>query len=430
MVATTAVLEGGLEASVQIENRSQLMFLLTEAAEMEHSIMCCYLFALFSLKTDTSEGLTDAQLASIRRWRRLIRQISIEEMLHLGSVCNLLTAVGGSPELRRLNLPASPRAYGASFKLQLNCFSMETLEEFIAIERPVFEADDAKARVRSLPSKSRRLSDIFSSERSYDTQGRLYRGIEDGIRYLAQKYGERGLFIGPPDSQTTVQHFPTLTHLVPVTDLASAMASLKVIVEQGEGAPRDTADSHYSKFVSIREDFKNLLAEDPAFEPARPVISNPYAQFPSDMSPTAEINIVEEEATADISNFFDGCYEMLVQMLTRLFVHGDESPDQLVRLAKITEGLMIEVLQPVGSALTQLPAGPSFPGLNAGPGFRLSRGAAISPHSEAAWAVFRERMQELGAYCRFLEAVAEAPPVLTRVRAAIAKYAELLKVDD
>jgi len=405
------------------------MFLLTEAAEMEHGIMCCYLFALFSLKTDTSEGLTETQLASIRRWRRLIRQISVEEMLHLGSVCNILTAVGGSPELRRPNLPASPRAYGATFKLQLNRFSMETLEQFIAIERPV-ETGDGRARSRPLPSSSRRLSDIFSSERAYDTQGRLYRGIEDGIRYLAQKYGERGLFIGPPEAQTTAEHFPALTDLIPVTDLDSAMASLKIIVEQGEGAPRDTADSHYSKFVSIWEDFKRLLAEDPDFEPARPVISSPFAQFPSDMSPSAEINIVEDEATADISNFFDGCYELLVQMLTRLFVHGDEQHDQLVRLATITEGLMIEVLQPLGSALTQLPAGPSFPGLNAGPGFRLSRGSGISPHSEPAWAVFHERLKELGAYCRFLESVAEAPPVLTRVRAGIGKYADQLKVAD
>jgi hypothetical protein len=417
-----------LESSIQIENRSQLIFLLTEAAEMEHGIMCCYLFALFSLKTGTSEGLTEAQLTSIRRWRRLILEISIEEMLHLGSVCNILTAVGGSP---RPNLPASPRAYGASFKLQLNRFSVETLEQFIAIERPVFETEQAKGKVRSLPPTSRhRLSDIFSSERTYDTQGRLYRGIEDGIRYLAQKYGQPGLFIGPPEAQTTAQHFPTLTDLIPVTDLASAMASLKVIVEQGEGAPRESVDSHYSKFVSISEEFRNLLAEDPGFEPSRPVMSNPYAQFPADMDPGAEINIVEEEATADVSNFFDGCYEMLVQMLTRLFVHGDESAEQLFRLAEITEGLMMQVLQPVGSALTQLPAGPTYGGLNAGPGFRLSRGAVISPHADTAWAVFRERMLELAAYCRFLEAVAEAPPVLSRVRVAIEKYADLLKTTD
>jgi hypothetical protein len=421
-------MEGGLETSVQIENRSQLIFLLTEAAEMEHGIMCCYLFALFSLKTDTSEGVTDAQLGSIRRWRRLIREISIEEMLHLGSVCNVLTAVGGSPELRRPNLPASPRAYGATFKLQLARFSMETLEQFIAIERPI--PDDVSARSRSLPKTSRRLSDIFSSERAYDTQGRLYRGIEDGLRYLAQKYGERGLFIGPPEAQTTSEHFSSLSQLIPVTDLASAMASLKVIVEQGEGAPRDTADSHYSKFVSIAEDFKRLLAEDPSFEPARPVISSPYAQYPSDMSPTAEINIVEDEATADIANFFDGCYELLVQMLARLFVHGGEPPEQLVRLAEITEGWMIEVLQPVGSALTKLPAGPSYEGQNAGPGFRLSRGATVSPHSSPARAALRERMLELAAYCRFLEAVEAAPPVLVKVRAAITKYADLMKAAD
>jgi hypothetical protein len=416
-----------LEASIQIENRSQLIYLLTEAAEMEHGIMCCYLFAMVSLKSDTSEGVSEAQLASIRRWRRLIRQISIEEMLHLGSVCNILTAIGGAPELRRPNLPTSPRAYGASFRLLLNRFSMDALDQFIAIEKPVFEVDEARPRTRSLPTTSRRLSDIFSSERAYDTQGRLYRGIEDGMRYLSQKYGEQGLFIGPPDAQTTTAHFPSLGNLIPVTDLNSAMASLKVIVEQGEGAPRDTADSHYSKFVSIYDEFKQLLAADPGFEPARPVMANPYAQFPGDLSSAAEINLIEDETTADIANLFDGCYELLVQMLTRLFVHDDESAEQLARLANITEGLMIEVIQPLGSAITQLPFGPSQEGYTAGPGFRLSRSATISPHAEPAWAFFRERLLELGAYCRFLEAAREAPPALTRVKAAIAKYSERLK---
>ena len=58
-----------MDAPVRIENRAQLIYLLTEAAELEHGIMCCYLFAAFSIKKDTSEGITEEQLATARRWR-------------------------------------------------------------------------------------------------------------------------------------------------------------------------------------------------------------------------------------------------------------------------------------------------------------------------------------------------------------------------
>jgi len=119
--------------------------------------------------------------------------------------------------------------------------------------------------------------------------------------------------------------------------------------------------------------------------------------------------------------------QLLVQMLGRLFVHAEETDEQFVRLAEITEGLMMEVIGPLGSALTLLPAGPSYPGLNAGASFRLSRGASIPTHSEPAWSVFHERLTELVSYCRFLQGQGGAPAVLARVQNAIAKYAERVK---
>ena len=46
-----------MDAPVRIENRSQLIYLLTEAAELAHGIMCAYLFAAFSIKRDTKESI-------------------------------------------------------------------------------------------------------------------------------------------------------------------------------------------------------------------------------------------------------------------------------------------------------------------------------------------------------------------------------------
>jgi len=85
--------------------------MLSEAAELEHGIMCCYLYCAFSMKRDVAEGVTEEQLKSIQGWRRTIMEIAVEEMLHMCLACNLLTAVGGAAHLRRPNLPSSPRAY-------------------------------------------------------------------------------------------------------------------------------------------------------------------------------------------------------------------------------------------------------------------------------------------------------------------------------
>jgi hypothetical protein len=42
-----------------IEHREALIYMLCEAAELEHGIMCQYLYAAFSLKQSTDEGLSD-----------------------------------------------------------------------------------------------------------------------------------------------------------------------------------------------------------------------------------------------------------------------------------------------------------------------------------------------------------------------------------
>jgi hypothetical protein len=105
----------------------------------------------------------------------------------------------------------------------------------------------------------------------------------------------------------------------------------------------------------------------------------------------------------------------MIQMLGRLFVHTEESADELGVLADITVNLMLEVVQPLGRTLTLLPAGPSHPGRTAGPSFRLSRSAAIPAHREPARVVFQERLTELMRYCQFVQGHAGAPAILETV---------------
>jgi hypothetical protein len=49
--------------------REHLIHLLTEAAEVEHNILCSYLYAVFSMKVGPEEGLTEYEAQVVDRWR-------------------------------------------------------------------------------------------------------------------------------------------------------------------------------------------------------------------------------------------------------------------------------------------------------------------------------------------------------------------------
>src|SRR3712207_6156338 len=123
-------------APIAIENREDLIFLLSEAAELEHGLLCSYLFAAFSLKDGPDEGLAEDELRAVRGWKGTILGVAVQEMLHLTLVCNLLTAIGAAPHLRRPNFPQRAAYYPPAFHLALTPFGEETLRHFIFLERP------------------------------------------------------------------------------------------------------------------------------------------------------------------------------------------------------------------------------------------------------------------------------------------------------
>src|SRR5438552_18817240 len=93
------------EPEIVIEHRKELTYLLCQAAELEHGLMCQYLYAAFSLKAAAGPGLGEEQLETVERWRSTILAISAEEMLHWAPVQNLLTAVGSAPFVSRPHMP-------------------------------------------------------------------------------------------------------------------------------------------------------------------------------------------------------------------------------------------------------------------------------------------------------------------------------------
>lgn len=124
------------EAPIVIENRKELAYLLCQAAELEHGLMCEYLYAAFSLKDRPGPGLTPAYLAAVQRWREVLLAIAKEEMLHWALVNNLLTAVGSAPYVSRPRLSGRLVGYPAGVQLALLPFGERALRHFVYLERP------------------------------------------------------------------------------------------------------------------------------------------------------------------------------------------------------------------------------------------------------------------------------------------------------
>src|SRR5215211_1182149 len=226
------------EPTIVVERRNELTYLLCQAAELEHGLMCEYLYAAFSLKSTAGPGLRDDQLAAVARWRRMILDIAGEEMLHWAVVQNLLTAVGSAPYVSRPHLPHQARGYPSGVQLRLLPFGEPALQHFVYLERPEgVQGADAEGFERvGLPPPPMRPEEIVPRGQDFATQGHLYRSVERGFAHLADKLGEDRLFIGPAFQQADETSFGW-PDPGPIIDLEGANRALERIVEQGEGAP-------------------------------------------------------------------------------------------------------------------------------------------------------------------------------------------------
>ncbi|MEX1181108.1 MAG: ferritin-like protein, partial [Cucumibacter sp.] len=274
---------GEAEPKIRIENREELIYLLAEAAAIEHNVMCCYLYAAWSLKRGERDGLTPDEAAAVRRWKDAIFTVAIEEMTHLTLAGNLACSVGAAPHLAHPNFPIPPGYHPSGLVVELAGFSRQVLEHFIFIERPEGkELHDATEFVHPLDyHRTQPRGRLMPNAQDYLTVGHLYRGIRHGFERLSHHMGEKALFCGDPAAQIGPSD-AALPGLSIVTDLKSAEAAIETIIEQGEGAPAHSEDSHYQRFLDVRREYEDLSAANPNFKPAFPVAHNPVMRRPVD----------------------------------------------------------------------------------------------------------------------------------------------------
>jgi len=371
--------------------REHVVGALYEAAELEHNLMCTYLYAAFSLRDGVAEGLTTEEAAAVGRWRQLLLSVAIEEMGHLAAVWNITSALGASPRVGRGNFPLDPGYLPACVVVKLAPFSAETLQHFVFLERPhgSTERDGAgfayeRSYVRGVGGA--RLTPLGVD---YDTVGTFYGAVAQGLRALVERYGETDTFDGDPGLQLSPAEVE-LAGVKHVVCLKTALAAFDAIVTQGEGAPRDSVGSHYQKFLAIRSELAALSAKNPAFAPAFPAATNPVLRRPPRPEGRVWLENPDAVAAVDVGN---ASYGLMLRLLAYAYaVHGPSAEKSLV--VDLAIGLM-QAIAPLAERAARLPAGPSNPHCNAGLSFAALRDAAALPPGRAARRVFVERFAQL-----------------------------------
>jgi hypothetical protein len=263
-----------------IESRIQLFSALVEASEIEHNLMCLYLYSMFGLKRSSKEGFSEKETIAVNRWRKIILGVALEEMNHLTLVSNIMSSIGCAPNFMRPNFPSSPGPYPAGLIIELAPFNLSTIDHFIYLERPKNQdlQDGNEFLHNQVYTRLSEKGRLMPTSGDYQTVGELYECIREGLIELSEKMGEEQLFcgsrklqIGPLDS--------TLPGLTLVGSLQEALKAIDTIISQGEGAT-DIEDSHFQRFLGIKNEYLELLKENPNFEPSRPSARNPVMRKP------------------------------------------------------------------------------------------------------------------------------------------------------
>ncbi len=398
--------------TTNIRTREDLLDALSVAAELEHLLLCQYLFAAYTLKRSPGEGLDQVQLSKAREWGSSVTLIARQEMEHLGLVMNMRSSIGGEPYFKRPNFPQKLDYFGRSeLKQTLTPLERDTVARFRFFEQPhpAPGADYCQApRSATDAERAARLGELHAVERdggffpepellasatarrrdgalgavSFSSIQDLYLQIWLGFFVVAAELGEQALFDGDPNRQIWggpgSPYAGSMNDLnqygvdiVGVTDLASMSFAVFEILFQGEGlfAPKSYVEhTHYCLFSAILAE----MDARPGLVVCRPVVQNPLTRMHPDISAPGEVNLIERPETLELAVLTNALYELMLYLLLVLYGAENLTPAQRVALTDAAFfPLMTMFIRPLAEILTQLPAFETRPG-NAGPGFELS----------------------------------------------------------
>ncbi len=368
------------------DRRAYLADKLTVAAEIEHGVLCQYLYAALSLKKSPDEGVSWVQLERMRGWEAAILKIARQEMEHLGIVCNLLSALGGAPHFGRPPLPLPPSFYGVGARFTLEPFSTAALRRFVRLEHPA----DGPVLTTLAPDGVALLQGRASIAELYLEIRRVVDATDDAFWIGPSSAQIVTQMLNPAPGQRTVYD----VSLPAVTDKKSALAAIDQVLIEGEGTEGHRQGSHFAVFHRILEELSAELEREPAFEPARPCVANPTLDDPGHAGQT----VLTAPATRALARVFDRSYGVMLVMLARYYVHTDETPAELSTLQTTAFfPCMTLLIRPIAEMLTLLPATSDPAAGNAGPAFTPPRATLFLPDKRSAWQVIAEQLDEIAA---------------------------------
>lgn len=348
----TAIETRPLNAQGPITTVEELRVHLYHAAQLELSTIPLYLYAAYSIKTQSYSQWAPGVSAL-----RAVRSVVIEEMLHLALVRNLMVAVGGADEIR---------FYDADFIPTYPSPMLHRIPELMLQLEPC--SKDLMQRI-FMPLELPQKTDAPPEPDRYHTIGQFYAAIKDGFERLAAP----SLFAA---NRPELQYYSGYWNQdgggspVVVCDLTSALAAITTVVEQGEGVDPDRALvpldpihptpglnelSHYAKFRRIAEGIDGIGE-------TWPLPTNPR---------TSEF----QGSTRKLAELFNAAYSYVLCMIDAIYHSSRESRavghhSERYGLERTLMSAMGGILFPIADLLVRLPAEKEG-GLSAAPTFEF-----------------------------------------------------------
>jgi len=334
---------------------------LHAALQLEHATIPPYLTALYSLHPGTN---SDAF--------HIIRVVAVEEMLHLTLAANVLNAIGGTPDLTRPDFvpryPAFLPDGETDFQVSLQRFSKEAVDTFLKIERPA-GAPDEESRVVAQAGGSKGSLPAHPGEETlrFYSIGDFYEEIRRGLEHLEGEKAKAGetLFVGDPARQVPPEYYYSGGgEVIPVTDMDSALAAIRLIGEQGEGLGGAIFDhegelAHYYRFQQLLHG-RYYQEGDEADDPTGPPLDVDWdAVYP--VKPDARLEDYPEGSELRAAAVeFNRQYAGLLSLLTDAYTGRPELLiDAVVEMFRLRDGMTSLYRNPVPGA-HGLTAAPTF----------------------------------------------------------------------
>jgi hypothetical protein len=264
------------------------------AVQVEFATIPLYLTALWSIIDQT-------HLVA-----KTIRAVVHEEMLHLSLLCNLLSALGERPVLTGSKVPTFPGYLPSDIhkdlELRLLGYGPEALDMFMHIERP-----DTPTEIEG------EKPDQF--DKADRTIGSFYETLIKSVKGKTLDLDPKCQIAGP------------FSWLV-ITDLNDVEDALKLIMEQGEGAPGGLPYSRSPRYLSHFYRFKSLALQHSLFWDVgkqklvkkSPIPAPPV--FTLAPAPVGEYGLAAPRALRKASEKFETTFSQMLRLLEGSWLEG------------------------------------------------------------------------------------------------------------